>query len=160
MTFLDDPLTPLPGKPLWLVTLADLALLLLGFLVLVQATVDKSALARGLRAGFDGVEQVASPIPLAATAAGFKPGSAVLADAAPLVAWTRDALHDPRVTVTITGSAAGDEGPLLATDRARAVLAALTAAGLPAERLQLAFARGPARATLTLALSGEPRSNP
>ena len=35
---LDDPLSPAPGKPLWLMTLADLALLLVGFLVLVQAT--------------------------------------------------------------------------------------------------------------------------
>ena len=40
------------AKPLWLITLADLALLLVGFFVLVQATsLDRAALAKGLRAG-------------------------------------------------------------------------------------------------------------
>ena len=159
MTF-DDPLVATPGKPLWLVTLADLALLLVGFLVLVQATADKTALARGLRDGFGATEQPA-PIALAATAAAFAPASAALTAPAPLVVWTRDALRDPRVTVTVTGSASAQEGVLLATDRARAVLAALTAAGLPPERLQLAIARGAPRATLTLAFAGEPpRSQP
>lgn len=156
----DDPLAPTPAKPLWLITLADLALLLLGFLVLVQATVDRPALARGLRHGFGAPPPFEAPIPLAATAVGFAPGSADLSSPAPLVAWARDALRDPRVTVTVTGGASREEGPLLATDRARAVLAALTAAGLPAERLQLSIATGAARATLTLAFAGEPRSQP
>ena len=161
MTLEGDPLLPVPAKPLWLVTLADLALLLLGFLVLVQATTDRAALARGLRDGF-GATEAAPPIALAAAAARFDRGSAALADAAPLVAWTRDALRDPRATVTVTGTAGADEGgTLIAADRARAVLAALTAAGLPGERLSLATARGPARVTLTLALAGEPvRSMP
>ena len=161
MTLPDDPLALRPGKPLWLVTLADLALLLLGFVVLVQATGDRGALARGLRGGFGAPDPVAAALPLAAAAAPFAPGSATLTDPAPLVGWARDALRDPRASVTVTGSATSGEGVLLATDRARAVLAALAGAGLPPQRLQLAIARGPARATLTLALTGDqPRSTP
>lgn len=158
----DDPLAPAPARPLWLMTLADLALLLLGFVVLVQATANRDALARALRARF-GAEQSVAPLPVAAAAAPFAPGSAVLGDAAPLVAWTRDALADPRITVTVTGTADPGEtgGLLLAADRARAVAAALAAAGLPGDRLQLATGRRTgARATLTLAFAGEPPRSP
>lgn len=156
----DDPLAPVPGKPLWLMTLADLALLLVGFLVLVQATSDRAALAKGLRDGF-GAAGPAAAMPLAAAAAPFSNGSAVLTAPAPLVAWARDALRDPRAVVTVTGAATPQEGALLAADRGRAALAALIAAGLPADRLQLAITRGPPRATLTIALAGEPtRSTP
>ncbi|MFX5817433.1 flagellar motor protein MotB, partial [Acinetobacter baumannii] len=52
---LDDDLPDLtPSRPIWLMTLADLALLLVGFFVLLQASqqLDRAALARGLRAGF------------------------------------------------------------------------------------------------------------
>ncbi|WP_306286416.1 flagellar motor protein MotB, partial [Sphingomonas sp. Ant20] len=58
MTVGDYP-EPQPGRPLWLITLADLALLLVGFFVLLQATQTASdrplaprALAAGLREGF------------------------------------------------------------------------------------------------------------
>ncbi len=155
---LDDPLSPPPARPLWLITLADLALLLIGFFVLMQATTDRAALAQGMREGFDAPVEAA--MPLAAAAASFARGSARLTDTAPLVGFARDAVRDPRVTVTVTGSASTAEGILLASDRARAVAAALTAAGVPAERLTLATApgtqRAPARATLTLAFAGEP----
>ena len=148
-----DPLDPPSARPLWLVTLADLALLLVGFLVLVQATDDRDALARGLRDAFGQAE--AAPIPVAAAVTAFAPGSAALADPAPLVAWARTELRDPRVTITVTGAAERGEGVLLAADRARAVLAALIGADLPADRLQLATARAPGRhATLTLAFEG------
>ena len=83
------------------------------------------------------------------------------ADPAPLVAWARAELRDPRVTITVTGAAEPAEGVLLAADRARAVLAALLAAGLPADRLQLATARAAGRrATLTLAFEGVPKVQP
>lgn len=154
--FAADPLVPAAAKPLWLVTLADLALLLVGFLVLIHATTDSRALARGLRDGF-GTEAAETPVAIAAAGTRFAPGSATLADAGPLVAWARDALADPRVAVTVTGYAEGGEGVLLATDRARAVAAALVAAGLPAGRLTLSTARGTPRATLTLAFAGEPQ---
>lgn len=159
--FTADPFAANPAKPVWLMTLADLALLLVGFLVLIQATANHDAVARSLRERF-GTEAPA-PVPVAATAAVFAPGLATLANPAPLVAWTRDALADNRVTVTVTGSVAAQEpgGVLLATDRARAVLAALIAAGLPADRLILSTTHAAgARATLTLAFSGDPRSIP
>lgn len=154
----DDPLSPPAGKPLWLVTLADLALLLVGFLVLLQATADRLALARGLRDAFGTTE---APLPVAAEIARFAPGSATLTGPAPLIAWARTELRDPRVTITVTGTAEPQEGVLLAADRARAVLAALVAADLPPDRLQLATARSPGRhATLTLAFTGEPKVQP
>lgn len=154
----DDPFTPAAPKPLWLVTLADLALLLLGFVVLVQASSNREALARSLRARF-GEAQAAMPV--AAAAADFSPGSAALGDPAPLVAWANDALRDPRVTVSVTGSAEAGEDLLVATDRARAALAALIAAGVPSARLQLATSRsGGRRATLTVAFTGPVGSNP
>lgn len=157
----DDLLSPPPGKPLWLVTLADLALLLVGFLVLIQATTDRAALARGIREGFGASEAAPPPVPpmpVDAVAAAFAPGVATLAEPAPLIAWARQALRDPRITLAVTGSATPDEGVLLAADRARAALAALIAAGLPADRLQLATARaGGRRVTLSLAFGGEPK---
>ena len=137
------------GKPLWLVTLADLALLLLGFVVLVQATGNRSALAAGLRARFG-----EAAMPVAAAAADFAPGSAALADPRGVVGWARDVLADPRVTLTITGTGDGGDA-LLAADRARAVAGARAAAGLPARRFLLATSPvAGRRVTLTLAFTG------
>lgn len=158
-TDLGDPLARESARTPWLMTLADLALLLLGFLVLVQATGNREALAKSLRERF-GEAQAA--VPVAAAAADFAPGSATLGDAAPLVAWAREALADPRVAVTVTGAAASEEGGvLLAADRARAVAAALAAAGLPTGRLRIATTAAPtARAFLTIAFAGEPGNQP
>lgn len=155
-----DPLMPPGQRPLWLVTLADLALLLLGFVVLIQASANREAVAASLRARF-GAEEIAPAV--AAVAADFAPGSARLNDAAPLIAWAADALRDPRVTVTVTGSATVGEtaGVMLAADRARAALDALAAADMPTHRLQLATSRaGGARVILTLAFTGQPWSQP
>ena len=157
----DDPFFAASSRSSWLVTLADLALLLVGFLVLVQATTNREALARSLRGRFGA--PVEAPVPVAATAVAFAPNDATLTQAAPLIAWAREALADPRVVVTVTGSVAAAErgGVLLATDRARAVVAALVGAGLPADRLAIASTRAAgARATLTFAFAGEPRSRP
>jgi hypothetical protein len=151
MTFADDPLATTPQRPLWLVTLADLALLLVGFLLLVQATADKPALARALREGFDGPAD--APVAVAGTLATFAPGSAALSDTATLVAFAREALADDRVQLSVTGSATDAEGVLLAADRARAVAGALVAAGMPGDRLVLLTARGNPRATLTVSFS-------
>jgi hypothetical protein len=151
----DDPFVTADAKPLWLITLADLALLLIGFLVLIQVTSDRRAVTQGLREAFAASEP--APMPVDAIAVAFAPGSAALIDHAASIGWTRDALRDPRVTIAIAGSAgAGEGGVLLASDRARAVAAALTSAGVPADRLTLTTTRGPARATLTLAFAGEP----
>jgi len=156
----------IPGRPLWLVTLADLALLLLGFFVLLQAgKVDPARLAHGVRAGFDAE---APPLPVAAMRIdGFAPRSAALPGAAHGVReWARAALVDPRVSITVTGGAgatATDVDPatgspaLLAADRARAVAAQV--APLDPARVSVATATGPAAVTLTLAFTGE-RTHP
>lgn len=154
-----------PPKPIWLVTLADLALLLVGFLLLVQVTAPpkKQELARSFRQAF-GAEPPA-PIPVAATALRFAPGSAAPGDTAALVAWAKDAARDPRVAFTVTGATDGsatDADPatgspaLLASDRARAAAAALGGVVEP-RRLRLATDPTPRgrTATVTLAFTGE-----
>ena len=161
-----------PGKPLWLITLADLALLLVGFLVLVQATaLDKAALARGLRAGF-ATDTAAAPLPVAAAVmTGFAPGSATLPESlAAVIAWARDAARDPRVRLNVAGSADGTlndtdpvmhSGALLAADRARAVAVAIVAArAIAPDRITVVNADaargvGQRRVLVTIAFTGE-----
>lgn len=166
-----------PLRPLWLITLADLALLLLGFFVLVAAHQgkDRAALAEGVRRGFGGNTAAAAPvpaprpapdpIPLAAAALyGFAPASATLPEPpAALIAWAREAARDDRVQVRITGLADGtpsDRDPLsgsatlLAADRARAVALALNQAGvLPGDRIAIATALSPGRRGVLLTMS-------
>lgn len=148
-----------PSKPLWLVTLADLALLLVGFLVLIHANgaPDGTALVRGLRAGFGAVDAPLPPMPVAAAGMSFAPGSAALPGSPDsLIAWAREATRDPRVTLTITGAtdgsaadvdAATGSAALLATDRARAVAAALAPA-VPHARLTVTTSPLPALRTV------------
>ena len=152
-----------PHRPLWLMTLADLALLLLGFLVLVQATApqQRAALAKGLRGGFGSVEQ-AEPIQVAANGiTGFAQGSAVLpAGQAALTGWARDAVRDPRVRLIVTGSAGwnGDvdaatgSATILAVDRARSV-AALLASIVPSGRMTITTATGPGPRGVSVAMA-------
>ena len=154
-----------PPRPVWLMTLADLALLLIGFLVLIHATAPpkRDALTQGLREAFGA--QAAPPIPLASTAIGFAPGSAAPGDPRALVGWATDAARDPRVGFTVTGATDGtarDVDPatgsaaLLAADRARAAAVLLAPLVGPA-RLRIAtdpLPRG-RTATATLAFVGE-----
>ena len=152
-----------PHRPLWLMTLADLALLLLGFLVLVQATApqQREALAKGLRGGFGSVEQ-AEPIQVAANGVtGFAQGSAAVpAGQAALIDWARDAVRDPRVRLIITGSAGrgGDvdaatgSATILAADRARSIAASLTSV-VPAERMTITTATGPGPRGVSVAMA-------
>jgi hypothetical protein len=162
----DDFPEDMPARPAWLMTLADLALLLVGFFVFVQATtLDKQALAQGIRAGF-GAHAAVEPMPVAAAAMlNFAPGSAALPSApAGLVAWVREAARDPRVTLTITGGAersardvdaATSSGTILAIDRARAVAAALARAeAIPAERMTIASGGKGRSVVVTLGFAG------
>lgn len=163
-----DLLDPRPPRPLWLMTLADLALLLVGFLVLVQSTaLDRRALAAGLREGF-GVAPQPAPIPMAAAGMmNFAPGSAALpASPAGLVAWSREALRDPRVSLRVTGAVDGSaadvdpvsgSGAVLAADRARAVAAALgpVAGGRMAVLTDTSGVRGRRHVVVTLAFTGD-----
>lgn len=149
------------SRPLWLVTLADLALLLVGFLVLLHARGDDAAVARALQARFSGEAPLAVAAEQIAT---FAPGSAALPGPPDrLRRWAADQLRDPRVVLTVTGAVDGSpadvdpatgSGELLALDRARAV-----AALLPPARVRTATAPhgvpGGRRVTVTLAFAGE-----
>lgn len=158
------------GRPLWLVTLADLALLLVGFFVLLQAnqSLDRQALADGIRAGFGAVPDAAAD-PMAVAAAGvfdFPRGSAVLTQStASLRAWAQEAVRDPRVALRVTAGTDGTPGDVdhatgsaavLAADRARAVAVAL-APVVPGDRLVIQTSERPARrhVVVTLAFIGE-----
>lgn len=157
-----------PVRSVWLITLADLALLLVGFFVLLQAnrSADREALLAGMRVGF-GVEIPALPDPMAVARArvdGFAPGSAV-ADMRGAIDWARDVARDPRTRITVTGSTdpTGDVDPatgsaaILAADRARAVAAALVARGaVSPDRLTLLVTPGNRRAvTLSVGFAGD-----
>ena len=184
-----------PGRPLWLITLADLALLLVGFFVLLQATqtagdrpLAPRALAAGLREGFGApataapatataeVARPRSPVPPAAlpvAAAGmldFAVGSATLPTSpAALAGWARDAVRDPRVQLTVTGSVDGTPGDvdpvtrsaaILASDRARAVAAAIARVAPGRVTLATSPTTGRRAAIVTQAFVGEPPRTP
>lgn len=161
---------PAPSKPLWLMTLADLALLLVGFFVLLQASERPRAVTDALRQSFGGGAAAPAPQALPVMAAGlldFAPGSAVLPESpGAAVAWAREAVRDPRVALTVTGSTDGsatDVDPvtgsaaILAADRARALAAALAPVS---RRITVTTAAHPGRraAIVTLAFAGEAAS--
>jgi len=161
MTWEED----IPSRPLWLMTLADLTLLLLGFFVLLQAgqRLDPRALAAGIRAGFGSTEATpAMPVEIATI--GFAPGSAMPADTAAALAWARDAARDPRTRLKITGETDGSAGDvdratgsaaILAADRARVVAALLVGArAISPDRIVIATAKGKSRTLLTLGFGG------
>ncbi|WP_239019824.1 flagellar motor protein MotB [Sphingomonas suaedae] len=157
-----------PARSVWLITLADLALLLVGFFVLLQAnrTLDRDVLFAGMRAGF-GVESPAVADPMAVARArvdGFAPGGTD-ADLRAVIDWARDVARDPRIRITVTGSTdpQGDVDPatgsaaILAADRARAVAAALVARrAVSPDRLILRVTPGTRRAvTLSVGFAGD-----
>lgn len=135
------------ARSTWLVTLADLALLLLGFLAMLAAAQDDAArqrLAAAVRTGFVGEERGSVTVE-SARIAGFAPGSLALpASAAGALDWLALAAADPRTIVVVSGSSDGTAadtavgGPLAtAAMRAEAVAGAIVAAGiLPAARIR------------------------
>jgi len=175
MTAEDDFPVPPPARPVWLTTLADLGLLLVGFFVFIQANshLDAHRLAAGFRAGF-GIHAAPAaapdPMPVAAAAMlDFAPGSAALPQSpSSLIAWARDAAGDPRIMLKISGEADGsaaDVDPLtgsaavLAADRARAVAAALAAAHVAPGRMTIVNApvsrgRGRRAVLITVGFAG------
>lgn len=156
-----------PARSVWLITLADLALLLVGFFVLLQANreLDRETLLAGLRAGF-GIEDSA-PAPMAVAMArveGFVEGSAE-ADPRGAILWARDAARDSRTRITITGSTAGardvdaatGSAAILAADRARTVAAALVSSGA-ADPARIAILTDPGKrraVTLSVGFAGD-----
>lgn len=168
MTALDDDLPEIaPVRPAWLMTLADLALLLVAFFVFIQANqqLDGGTLARGIRAGFGASDTVANvppaPMPVTANAiGGFARGSAELpGPVAALNDWAAEALRDPRAMLAVTGMVDGspqDVDPttnsavLLAADRARAVASALIASGIVPDRIVITAAGRPGRRSVSV----------
>jgi hypothetical protein len=158
-----------PARSVWVITLADLFMLLVGFFVLLQANqnLDREKLLAGVRAGF-GIETVDLPPMTVATARidGFATGSAQ-ADTTSVIAWARDAARDRRTLITITGSTQGvgdldratGSAAILAADRARTVAAALVRAGaIDPGRITILIDPGKRRAvTLSVGFAGETR---
>lgn len=160
-----------PGRPLWLVTLADLALLLVGFFVFIQAnqSMDRAELTEAIRAGF-GMDEPVEPAMAVGMGRvdGFAPGSALVPDAAAALAWAREAAHDPRTTIRVTGMADGSiadvdprtgSGAILAADRATATAALLLRARIVTpDRIQISTTAGRRRAVeLNLGYDGAHR---
>ncbi|MEG3124381.1 flagellar motor protein MotB [Sphingomonas sp. GB1N7] len=160
MTLEDFP-DEAPGRPAWLMTLADLALLLVGFFVFIQASqhLDQKALAKGIREGFGTDTVVPEPMPVAAAAMlNFAPGSAALPSSpAGLIAWAREATRDPRVVLKISGASDGSPSDVDAATGNSAVLAADRARAIAAE-LARAHAVPPGRMTIVNATGGKSRS--
>ena len=167
-TTMPEPMYPdrAPGKPAWLITLADLALLLVGFFVLLQASERPREVTDALRRSFGGTA-VAPAEPMPVMAAGlldFAPGSAALPESpAAVIAWARETVSDPRVALTVTGSTDGtaaDVDPatgsaaILAADRARALAVALAPVS---RRITVTTATRPGRraAIASLAFAGD-----
>ena len=161
----DDVFDDGPRRPIWLITLADLMLLLVGFFVFLQANqaLDGRAIADGLREGFGA--EAAPPMPVdASLIAGFAPGSAMLPRSDAL-AWAREAARDPRTTVRVIGGTDGSPGDvdaatgsaaILAADRARAAVALLVRV-IPAKRLAIETRPGAGRAVqLQIGFAGGP----
>lgn len=147
------------ARPLWLVTLADLSLLLVGFFVFVQATshqdqARRTAIAAGIRDAFGG-QPIVTPSPRIAVDAnilgGFAPGSAALpSNPGPLAQWAVESARDPRTSLIVTGYADGSDADrvggsalALAAERAAAVVPALEPV-IARERIRVAAALAPA----------------
>jgi flagellar motor protein MotB len=159
------PEDEVPARPVWLMTLADLALLLVGFFVFLQANqMDGKALAAGLRAGFGAQAETAMPVEMALVA-GFAPGSAVPGNSDAAIGWARSAARDPRTRLNISGEVDGSpqdvdpqtgSGAILAADRAKAVAAMLVVAGaVSPARIRINTATGKRRTLLTLGFEGD-----
>lgn len=139
--------------PLWLTTLADLALLLVGCFALLQATSrlgekDRTQIVAGLRSAFGGSELEMAPAASVAVGinrvGGFAPGSDRTAgDQAALIDWIRANMTDSRTLLDITGQVDGSAADRidgsavsLAARRAAAVAALIERSGtLSADRL-------------------------
>lgn len=153
-------------RPIWLVTLADLMLLLVGFFVFLQAnrTLDARQIADGLREGFGVAAEPAIAVE-ANRIAGFAPGSATLTGP-DITPWVREATRDPRTIVRVVGGTDGSDADvdpatrsaaILAADRARAVAVRL-ARSLPPRRIAIETRPGAGRAVqLDIGFAGDPQ---
>lgn len=153
------------ARPLWLMTLADLALLLLGFMILIHSAGERTRaeLAGGIRQAFAGEAAAALPAPPAPAGMaldvngvdGFALASAALpGDVGPLVDWAVEAAGDPRAVLRVTGEADRGEGLGLAARRAAAVAEAIERDGrVDPTRLRLDARTGDGTRRVLLAIS-------
>lgn len=150
-------------RPIWLITLADVMLLLVGFFVFLQATeLEGREIARGMREGFGIATPAAMPVDVNSVG-GFAIGSAA-PPASAVAAWARDAARDPRIVIRVIGGTDGSatdvdratgSAAILAADRARAVAAMLTRDVAP-DRIAIETRPGAGRAVqLNLVFAGE-----
>jgi len=155
------------GRPLWLMTLADLSLLLVGFFVFLQATSHKSeaqqaATEASIREAFGGDPAQRLSVD-ANVVTGFAAGGADLPPGfAGVAGWAREALADPRTRLIVTGYADGSPGDridgsslALAGLRADRVTAAL-ARSIPAGRIRSGTSVAPGARRVTLTISYDP----
>lgn len=137
-------------RPIWLMTLADLALLLVGFFVFIQATArqdaaTQAAVTASIRGAFGGDDAVTAPNAIALDAnilPGFAPGSAALPRSpTALVEWARSGARDHRTRLLVTGyvdGSAADGSLALAAARAVAVAEAIESVGaVPGDRIRI-----------------------
>lgn len=131
-------------RSIWLMTLADLALLLIGFFVFVQASArfddrTRAELAAGIRDAFAGSRTVAPapPPPVAVDVniiSGFATGSAELPRSpTALIGWAETSSVDPRTHLLVTGFA---DGSSLDTAKGSALALAAARAGAVAARIE------------------------
>ena len=125
----------------WAVSFADLCLLLLGFLLILQAKPEPKELATGMRAAF----APSRPSATAKAATLFEPGEAILTEAGQRFAadFARSAGTAPILVSSAgtDGGAARFDGWELAAARAAALARALVATGVPEGRILLQMDR-------------------
>lgn len=146
-----------PSRPLWLITLADLSLLLVGFFVFLQATGHKSdrrqaAISAGIREAFGG--EAGPRLAVDANVVAFAAGSAVTPNMRTIQSWAADALADPRTRLVVTGYADPSEGMALAGARTDAVMKGLP--DIPTARISAGAALLPGTHRVTLTISYDP----
>lgn len=154
------------GRPLWLITLADLSLLLVGFFVFLQATAHQdarrqSAVHAGIREAFGGDPGQRLSVD-ANVVSGYVPGSPdAPIDLGAISAWAGEALGDPRTRLIVTGYADGSaedrvEASALALAGLRADRVAAELTGVPADRIRTGAAVVPGMRRVTLTISYDP----
>jgi hypothetical protein len=140
--------------PRWALSFADLCLLLLGFFVILHAQAGHRAeLAGGMRAAF-GTDKASHEVHADYTAAAlFEPGEAVLKPSFArelTLLGARAAAADARVSIESTGTDVPShrfDGWDLAAARVSAIARAVSASGLPENRIEIAIpAMGGAKA--------------
>jgi flagellar motor protein MotB len=123
----------------WALSFADLALLLLGFFVLLQARPDTNHLSAGLRAAFGGERHATMT---ARATDWFEPGEAILQPAARRQIERAAAGFTGTLTVSSRGTeaaAARFDGWELAAARTAAVARALSSQGIAPARIAIAI---------------------